>query len=64
MYIRGYTSPNEKFEYGYPHSKVILQFRRKLERCKPHNSAHHQMKYDIINEVKLFPTAGYTVANV
>ena len=23
-YIRRYTSPNEKFEYGYPHSNVLL----------------------------------------
>ena len=25
-YIRRYTSPNEKFEYGYPHSNVLLNF--------------------------------------
>ena len=25
-YIRRYTSPNEKFEYGYSHSNAILQF--------------------------------------
>ena len=23
-YIRGYTSPNENFEYGYPHSNALL----------------------------------------
>ena len=23
-YIRRYTSPNDKFEYGYPHSNVLL----------------------------------------
>ena len=28
-YIRRYTSPNEKFEYGYPHSNALLQFRLK-----------------------------------
>ena len=28
-YIRRYTSPNEKFEYGYPHSNTLLQFRLK-----------------------------------
>ena len=22
-YIRRYTSPNERFEYGYPHSKAL-----------------------------------------
>ena len=25
-YIRQYTSPNENFEYGYPHSNALLQF--------------------------------------
>ena len=24
-YIRRYTSPNENFEYGYPHSNTLLQ---------------------------------------
>ena len=54
-YIRRYTSPNENFEYGYPHSNALLQFRLKNERCKPRNTACHLMKYDVINEVKLFP---------
>ena len=31
-FIRLYTSPNENFEYGYPHSNAFLQFRLKLER--------------------------------
>ena len=25
-YIRRYTSPNENFEYGYPHSNALLNF--------------------------------------
>ena len=25
--------PQKNFEYGYPHSNVLLQFRLKLERC-------------------------------
>ena len=25
-YIRRYTSTNENFEYGYPHSNVLLTF--------------------------------------
>ena len=25
-YIRQYTSSNEKFEYGYPHSNALIQF--------------------------------------
>ena len=31
--IRQYTSPNENFEYGYPHSNALLQFYLELERC-------------------------------
>ena len=31
-YIRRYTSPNENFEYGYPHSNALLQFRLESER--------------------------------
>ena len=54
--IRRYTSQNENFEYGYPHSNALLQFRLKLECCKPHNAAHHLLKCDVINDVKLFPT--------
>ena len=30
MYIRRYTSRNENYEYGYPHSNTLLQFRLKL----------------------------------
>ena len=30
-YIWRYTSPNDDFEYGYPHSNAFLQFRLKLE---------------------------------
>ena len=64
-YIRRYTSPNENFELGYPHSNALLQFRLKFERCKPHNAAHHPTKYDVIYDVKCFLQyiPGYTVAN-
>ena len=55
-YIRRYTSPNENFEYGYPHSNALLQFELKLERCKPHKTALNPTKCDVINDVKLFPT--------
>ena len=34
-----YASPNENFEYGYPHSNALLQFRLKLERCNLHKGA-------------------------
>ena len=60
-YIRQYTSPNENFEYGYPHSNALLQFHLKLERCKPHNSARHPMKCDDINDIKLFLTVYHRI---
>ena len=28
-YIRRYSSPNENFEYGYPHSNALLNFSHK-----------------------------------
>ena len=49
-----YTSPNENFEYGYPHSNALLQFELKLERCKPHKAARHPTKGDVNKDVKLF----------
>ena len=60
MYIRRYASQNENFENGYPNA--FLQFRLKLVRCKPHNAARHPTKFDVINDVKQFPTVypGYT----
>ena len=48
-----YTSPNEMFEYGYPHSNAFLQFCLKLEHCK---QASHLIKCDGKNDFKLFPT--------
>ena len=64
-YIRRYTSPNENFEYGYPHSNAFLQFRLKLERCKPYKTERHPTMCDVINDVKLLRQyiAGYIVAN-
>ena len=55
-YIRRYTSPNQNFEYGYPHFNALLQFELKFERCKPYKAACHPTKCDVINDVKLFPT--------
>ena len=52
-YIRQYTSPNEKIEYGYPHSNALLQFELKLEHCKPHKVARHPTKGDAINTYKI-----------
>ena len=45
----------KNFEYGYPHSKALLQFELKLERSKPHKAARHPTKCDVINDFKLFP---------
>ena len=56
MYIRRYTSPNENFEYGYPHSNALLHFLCKLECSKPGIAARHPRKCDVINDVKLFLT--------
>ena len=55
-YTRQYTSTNENFEYGYPHSNAPLQFRLKLDPCKPHNAGRHPTKCGENNNVKLFPT--------
>ena len=46
----------KNFEYGYRHSNEPLQFDLKLEHCKPHKTAHHPTKGDVIEDVKLFPT--------
>ena len=56
MFIQRYTSPNENFEYGYPHSNALLQFYLNLERYMPLKAACHLMKCDIGNEIKLFRT--------
>ena len=45
----------------YPHSNAILYLRLKLERCKPHNAVRHPTKYDVINDVKLFPTVYHRI---
>ena len=55
-YIRRYTSSNENFEYGCPHSNALLQFSLKMKRCKSHKAALHPRICDVINGVKLFPT--------
>ena len=53
-YIQPYNSPNENFEYGYPHSNALLQFRLKLGCCKPHKATHQPTKCGVIKNVKLF----------
>ena len=66
-YIRRYTSPNENFEYGYPHSNALLQFCLKLERCMSHNAACHPTKCAVKRELMTANCsfqyiAGYTIA--
>ena len=56
MYIRRYTSPNENFEYGSPHSNALLQFCLNLEHWELHKAARHPTRCDVINDVKLFLT--------
>ena len=57
-YIRRYTSPTENFEYVYPHSNALLQFRLEPGRRKPHKAARHPRyptKCGVIDDVNLFP---------
>ena len=60
-YIRRYTSPNENYEYGYPHFNALLQFELKMERCKSHKAARDPTKCDVINDIKLFPTVYHRI---
>ena len=53
-----------EFEHGYPHSNALLQFCFKFERWKLHRLTHHPTKCEVINNVKLFLTAEYTVTNL
>ena len=55
------TSDDLPFEYGYPHSNALLKFELKLERCKPHTTARHPTKSDVINDVKLFPSQTFYI---
>ena len=57
-----YTSQNETFEYGYPHSNAFLQFRPQLKHYKPQKAACHPTTCDVINDVKLFPTVYWRIS--
>ena len=46
----GYTSPNEKNEYGYSHSTALLQFCLELECFKLNKTACHQTESDVITQ--------------
>ena len=54
-YIPRYTSPNEHFECGYPHSNALLQFYLNFERYMPNKTACHLTKCDVVNDAKVFP---------
>ena len=61
-YFGRYINPQIKnFEYVYPHSNVFLQFRLRLERCKPHKAAGHPKIYDVIYDVKVLPTVYHRI---
>ena len=47
---------NLKFEYGYPNSNALQQFRLAFERCKSLKTARHPTKYDVIKDVSQIPT--------
>ena len=51
----------KNFEYGYPYSNALLQFRLKFERCKLHMAARHPTKCDVTNDVKQFPTVYHRI---
>ena len=55
-YIRRYTSPNDNLEYGYTDSNALLQSRPKSEPLKPHEAERRPTKYEVINDIKRFPT--------
>ena len=40
---------NQHFQFS------LTLMREQFERCRPHKAAHHLTKFDVINDVKLFP---------
>ena len=54
-YIHRYTSPNENFEYRYPHFNELLKFHFKLEHYRLYKATCHPTKCDVINNVKQLP---------
>ena len=53
--------PQMKILNGYPNSNTLLQSGLKLEHCKLHKAAHNPTKYDLFNNVKLFPTVYHRI---
>ena len=76
-YIRRYTSPNENFEYGYPHSNAHLTFsllkdsenvlfapiRPATLAAYIHLSTNEKRRYVMTSGFQQY-IAGYTVANL
>ena len=58
------TLLNKHFEHVYPHSKAMYAVLSQLKRCRLHKTERNPAKCDVINDVKLFQTSRYTVANV
>ena len=52
-FISQYTSPNESFKHGYPHSKGFLHFPLKLKHGKPYKATRHPTcdVVKVINEI-------------
>ena len=53
-YMRRYTSPNENFEYGYPHSDALLQFCLNLSIASHKKTARYPMICDELMESNYF----------
>ena len=53
----------EHVEHVYPHSKAMYAVLSQLKRCRLHKTERHPTECDVINDVKLFQTSIYTVAN-
>ena len=77
-YIRRYTSPNENFEYGYPHSNALLTFslrkgsenalcctytQQSLPAAYIYLSTNEKWRYLMTSGLRQY-IAGYTVANL
>ena len=48
-YIPRYTSPNENFEYGYPHSNAHLNFYIMTSSFKQYIAGYTSQIYDVIH---------------
>ena len=60
-YIRRYTTPNEKFEYCYPHSNVLFNYKHRKIHCFSQNvSVTSDEKHDVNqSQATLLMTLGF-----